>query len=180
MEIKIINKPNRKIMQTVLYFQFRFMGATPAIMECQDDRFGSLPFGYVIGYEDKQMIGVVNLLKRNITFKEQNIILGGFGGVCTHSEFRQQGIAKKLLKKGMGVLKDNKCDIAFLNSDPKRLAFLYEKMGFVPLQREYKATGASGKIYLSKLGMIAPVCSQKKFELVLKDSEVFDLQGQDW
>ena len=108
------------------------------------------------------------------------LILGGFGGVCTHSEFRRKGIARKLLQKGMGVLKDNKCDIAFLNSDPKRLAFLYEKIGFVPLQREYRATGESGKIYLSKSGMIAPVCSQKIFESVLKDNEVFDLQGQDW
>jgi ribosomal protein S18 acetylase RimI-like enzyme len=180
MEIKIINRPNRKITQTVLYFQFRFMGATPEVMEIQDDRFGSLPFGYVIGYEGDLIIGVTNLLKRNIKFKEQDITLGGFGGVCTHSEFRRQGIATKLLKEGMKILKDNKCGIAFLNTDPNRLASLYNKIGFVPLQREYKATGASGKIYLGKSGMIAPVCSKKIFKLVLKDTDVFDLQGQDW
>jgi predicted acetyltransferase len=180
MEIKIINKPNRKITQTILYFQFRFMGATPEIKEYQDDRFGSLPFSYVIGCEGDRIIGVVNLLKRKIKFKEQNITLGGFGGVCTHAEFRRQGIARKLLQEGMKVLKKNKCDIAFLNTDPKRLGSLYGNVGFVPLPRKYKATGASGKIYLSEAGMIAPVCSKKIFELVLKDTEVFDLQGQDW
>ncbi len=180
MKVKIINKPNRKITQTVLYFQSRFMGATPKIMEIQDDRFGSLPFGYAIGYEGDQIIGVTNLLKRSIKFKEQNITLGGFGGVCTHHEFRRQGVAKKLLKEGMKILKDNKCDIAFLNTDPGRLASLYNRVGFVPLQREYRASGASGKIYLSKLGVIAPVCSKKIFKLVLNDTDVFDLQGQDW
>lgn len=180
MDIKIIKKPNRKITQTILYFQFRFMGATPEIKKCQDDRFGSLPFSYVIGCEDDRIIGVLNLLKRKIKFKEQNITMGGFGGVCTHTEFRRQGIAHRLLQEGMKVLKNNKCDIAFLNTDPKRLGSLYGKVGFVPLPRKYKTTGASGKIYLSQAGMIAPVCSQKIFELVLKDTEVFDLQGQDW
>jgi predicted acetyltransferase len=180
MEIKIIKKPNRKITQTVLYFQFRFMGATPEIKEYQDDRFGSLPFGYVIVYDGGQIIGVLNLLKRNIKFKEQNITLGGVGGVCTHIEFRRQGIARKLLQEGMKMLKKNKCDIAFLNTDPKKLGSLYGKFGFVPLPRRYKASGASGKVYLSEAGMIAPICSKKIFELVLKDTEVFDLQGQDW
>lgn len=180
MEIKIINKPNRKITQTVLYFQFRFMGATPEIMEIQNDRFGSLPFGYVIGYDGNQIIGVTNLLKRNIKFKEQNITLGGIGGVCTHSEFRRRGIAQKLLQESMKVLKRNKCDIAFLNTDINRLASLYGKVGFVPLQREYRATGASCKTYLCKAGMIAPVCTKKIFESVLNDIEVLDLQGQDW
>lgn len=180
MEIKIINRPNRKITQTVLYFQFRFMGATPELKEYQDDRFGSLPFSYVIAYDGNRIIGTLNILKRKIKFRKQKIILGGFGGVCTHTEFRRQGIAQKLLEEGIKILINNKCDIAFLNTDPKRLGSLYGKFGFVPLPRKYKATGASGKIYLSQAGMIAPVCSKKIFDLVLKDTEVFDLQGQDW
>lgn len=180
MEIKIIKKPNRKVTQTVLYFQFRFMGATSEIKEYQDDRFGSLPFSYAIACEGGRIVGVLNLLKRKMKFKEHNITLGGFGGVCTHTEFRRRGIARKLLQEGMKILKNNKCDIAFLNTDLKRLGSLYGKVGFVPLPRKYKARGASGKIYLSQAGMIAPVCSKKIFDLVLKDTEVFDLQGQDW
>ena len=180
MQIKIINKPNRKITQSVLYFQFRFMGWNSKEMEYQDDRFGSLPFAYVICYKDNEMVGVVNLLKRKIIFKGEKILLGGFGGVCIHIKYRRQGIALRLLKEGMKILKINKCDIAFLNTDIKKLGTLYGKVGFVPLGRKYKATGLSNKVYEDAGGMIAPICSKEIFNKVLKDTNIFDLQGQDW
>lgn len=180
MKIKVIINPDRKITQSVVYFLSRFMGWTADDMADQDDRYGSLPFGYVIAYENKEIIGSINLLTRKIKFKGKDISLGGFGGVCTHIEWRRKGIASKLLQKGVEVLKQNGCDIVLLCTDINKLGKLYGQSGFVPLGRAYKATGLSGKIYLDKGGMIAKLNSQKIFDEVMNDKEIFDIQGQDW
>lgn len=180
MKIKIVEHPDRKITQSVLFFQVRFMELLPKEAEYQDDRFGSLPFGYVIGYQNKEMVGVVNLLKRRIKFNKQSILVGGFGGVAVHSKFRRQGIATVLLQQSLQTLKKHKCDIAFLNTDLKKLLKLYANIGFVPLKRKYQAIGASGKIYYGKGGMIVPIMSKKIFNEVLRAKEVFNLHGQDW
>jgi len=156
------------------------MNWTPRELRYQDDRYGTVPFGYVISYKDNEIVGVLNLHTRKIKTKTQDIVLGGLGGMCTHSKFRRQGIATQLLKRGMKVLEDNKCDIAFLCTDLKTLAPLYARVGFVPLNRKYKATGATGKIYTDEEGMIAPVNSKTIFRQVLENTEPFDLQGQDW
>ena len=180
MLIKVITNPDRKITQSVLYFQSRFLDWTNEDMKDQDDRYGSLPLAYVIAYEKKEIIGVINLLKRKINFKNKTIWLGGVGGVCTHADWRRHGIASKLLEKGMMVLKDQGCDIALLCTDVAKLALLYSRVGFSPLGRDYRATGLSGKIYLDSGGMIAPVNSPEIFQEVLQDKEIFDIQGQDW
>jgi len=180
MKIKVIINPDRKITQSVLYFQSRFMGWTKEDMKDQDDRYGSLPLAYVIAYEGKEIVGVINLLKRKINFKNKTIWLGGIGGVCTHADWRRQGIASKLLEKGLAELKQQGCYIALLCTDIKKLSQLYGPVGFVPLGRDYRATGLSGKIYLDSGGMIAPVNSPEIFRQVLDDKEILDIQGQDW
>ncbi len=180
MHIQVITNPDRKITQTVLYFQFRFMGWTSNDMIEQDDRYGTLPFGYVIAYEGDKIVGVLNLLKRKILFQGKPILVGGFGGVCTHSDYRKQGVATKMLKAGSETLKEQKCDIAFLCTDIKNIGKVYANVGFKPLNRKYRATGLSGKIYESYDGMVAPVNSPDIFEQVLNDTATFDLQGQDW
>lgn len=80
----------------------------------------------------------------------------------------------------MNVLRENKCDIAFLCTDIKKLSSLYSPFGFVPLNREYRSTGLSGKIYLDERGMIAPINSEQIFRNILQMREPFDLGGQDW
>ncbi|PIP88023.1 hypothetical protein COW80_02625, partial [Candidatus Beckwithbacteria bacterium CG22_combo_CG10-13_8_21_14_all_01_47_9] len=70
--------------------------------------------------------------------------------------------------------------IALLCTDIKKLSQLYGPVGFVPLGRDYRATGLSGKIYLDSGGMIAPVNSPEIFRQVLDDKEILDIQGQDW
>ena len=180
MKIKVIINPDRKITQSVLYFQSRFMGWTKEDMKDQDDRYGSLPLAYVIAHERKEIVGVINLLKRKINFKIKTMLLGGIGGVCTHGDWRRQGIASRLLQKSLEVLKQQECDIALLCTDVNKLGKLYSQVGFAPLGRQYKATGLSGKIYLDDGGMIVPVNSQKLFNEVLNDKKTFDIQGQDW
>ena len=178
--VDIILQPSIKTVQSIMYFQFRFMAWTPADMEEQDDRYGSEPFGYITAKVDNQLIGVTNLLKRSIKFHNQNILLGGFGGVCVHKDFRRQGFALKMLQAGIKELNKQNCDVAFLCTDLDLLSSLYSQVGFLPLNRQYKATGESGKVYFDKGGMIALVKSKDIFDRVLADSATFDLQGQDW
>jgi len=180
MEIVINTNPDRQITQTVLYFQFRYIGWTSQDMITQDDRYGSLPFGYVLGYIGTNLVGVINLLKRTIIYHKKQLLLGGFGGVCTHKEYQRQGIATTLLRSGMDCLKKEMCDVAFLCTDLDTLAPLYEQVGFAPLRRPYTATGKSGTIYEDSGGMIAPICSQDIFQQILQDKSSFDIQGQDW
>ena len=33
-------------------------------LEIQDDKYGTVPFGYILGYENNKIIGVLNLFKR--------------------------------------------------------------------------------------------------------------------
>lgn len=180
MNIKIFEKPDLKITRSILYFQFRFMEFASEELEYEEDLYGTLPLGYVVAYQNNEIIGVINLYKREITYNNKKLILGGIGYVCTHSKHRRKGVATQLLEKGIITLEKNKCDIAFLNLDEKKLASLYSKIGFVPLNRNFKATGMSGKVYYNDGGMIAPICSNEMFIQVINDVEVFDLQGQCW
>lgn len=177
MKVKVVKNPDRKITQEILLFQFQFMGWKPEDMEMQRDRWSSLPFGYVLGYVGSELIGTVNLIKRDIIFNGKKIILGGIGGVCVHKSHRKKGYSKALLKIAMSELKKEKCDIAFLDTE---LNNFYEKFGFCKLPSKYVAIGKSGKQYFDDSGMIAPVSSKSVFNFVFKSNLVFDLCGLDW
>jgi predicted acetyltransferase len=179
-ETSAVLQPDQTTIDAVNKFQLQFMGWSEDDLLTQDDRYGTKPQGYVVGYENNKIIGVVNLLKRTINFKNKNITLGGFGGVCVDLKHRRQGVALNLLTKGIEELKKMNCDIAFLCTNIPKLGPLYSKVGFVPLNKNYKATALSGKIYLDKSGMIAPINSPEIFKEVLNSTNTFDLQGQDW
>ena len=93
---------------------------------------------------------------------------------------RRKGIATLVLKKGMKILKQEKCDIAHLCTDIIKLKSLYSKFGFVPLGKKYTYIGKSGKKYIEKDGMIAPVNSVTKFKEILNSSEIFNIGLGNW
>ena len=179
-KISIIENPDRKISQSILYFQFRFMGFSEKDLITQDDQYGSLPFAFVVAQKNNKIIGVINLLKREVDFQGAKIKLGGIGGVCVHQDYRRQKIASKMLDKGMAYLKNQGLDVVILCTDTSKLGKLYSSVGFRLLKKEYVATGASGHKYLGKGGMVAPLNSEEKFSLLLSSSKQLDLQGQDW
>lgn len=145
-----------------------------------DERYGSEPFGYVVAELAGNLVGTVNILKRDITFAGTSIKLGGIGGVCVHEKHLRKGIATAMLQLAMTELKKTDCDIAYLCTDLASLSGLYGRVGFKALNRQSVSTGTSGKRYPAEDGMIAPVNSQEKFDLVMNSGEVFDLQGNDW
>ena len=178
MEIKITTNPSARIRQKTL--DFELTESKLSRTKEHEDRYETMPFGYVLGYDNKRIIGVIRLFKRKIKLGKDKILLGGVGNVRTCLEHRRQGIATKLLKSAMKVLKDIDCDVVFLCTNIKKLGPLYAQFGFTPLNRTHKATGESGKIYRSKEGMIAPIKSKRIFKEILEDKKEFDIQGQDW
>lgn len=157
-------------------------GKTPQQLAEDRDQFCSTPFAYILALEGDSVIGVVALHKREITYQGAEIVLGGFGGVYTVEEKRRKGVATTLLKQGMQELRSRGCDIAYLCTDIENqwLVEFYGYFGFVLLGRSCVYLGKSGRRYIEENGLIAPVESQDKFDLVLKGEEILDLGVGNW
>lgn len=134
----------------------------------------------LLAYEKDEIIGGTILYKRVIPYNGQDILLGGIGGVWTRKDKRRQGAARMHLKKGMQILNNEKCDIVYLCTDITRLSPLYEAHGFKHLKNGHTYLGASGKRYLDKDGMIAPLRSKLLFNQILTDKKPFDIGSGNW
>ncbi len=149
-----------------------------------DDRFCSQldRFMYLVAFSSTHVVGSMTLLKRKTVFEGKPLLVGGIGGIWTHEDYRNQGIATRLLQKGMDILKENNCDIAYLCTDvenPARI-HLYGKVGFVPLHKPHVYLGKSGKKYTDTDGMIAPLKSEIIFQKILNGNKVLHLGTGNW
>lgn len=142
--------------------------------------FEEASFRFVIAFLEEKPVGYIRLFKRHIHCKDQVILLGGIGGVCTDPAYQKQGIATKMLTVAREELQKEKCAIAFLCTDIHKLSKFYGQIGFVPLNKAYIFTGRSGKKYQELDGMIAPINSSTIFQEVIDSKEAFDLEGQAW
>jgi predicted acetyltransferase len=180
MKIKRILEPSEEINKEVLSLQTRCFEWGKDDLKRHNEKYGTKPIGYILAYENKKMVGALNLLLREITYKDKKILLGGIGGVAVIHEHRGKGIASKLLDIGLEELKEQGCDIAFLSTNINEHPTLYTRSGFRAINRTHKVTGKSGEEYVGYGGMIAPLKSEDIYEEILNNSEIFDIQGQDW
>lgn len=180
MRIELKLNPTEEFAKLIIDKQIKFFEYDSKDIYDLSERYYSNPEAYVLAYEGDEIIGCVNLLRRSITFDSKNILLGGFGGVCVSPEFRHRGIAKEMLIVGMEHLRKWGCDIAYLCTETETTGKLYELIGFIALKQKRRSVGTSGKEYIHSGGMIAPVISKEKFNLVLNSNNILDLQGGDW
>ncbi len=129
-------------------------------------------FKYLLAMDSDQVIGGATLLKRQLS---QGITLGGIGGVWTRRDRQGQGVAHKVLDSAVECLKDAGCDVAFLSIDIESTKRVYEKVGFIMLEKEYTFLGRSGKRYFEKNGMLAPILSQDIFGSIISDNQPLDI-----
>ena len=115
------------------------------------------------------------LHKRKVIFNNREVISGGVGGVCTHKDRRNQGIASLVLKEAVKILKKWECDIAYLCANIEETGYLYSQVGFVPLNKQNTYYGRSGKLYKENNGMIASLNSLNIFEEVLNTKQKLHL-----
>jgi len=93
-------KTTHQQLKDVVFAEDR-QGETQAEKEEHEDRFFSQNdrLAYILAFfNDKQIVGSATILKREIPFEDQTILLGGIGGVWVKSEHRRKGIATMLLK----------------------------------------------------------------------------------
>lgn len=90
-------------------------------------------------------------------------------------DYRKKGIATEMVKRGMKVLMDEGCDVAFLSVDlSKGLYSLYEQLGFHFLKQKFAWKNINGKIIEeSEGGMLATANSEEIFNDIIKSKEVF-------
>ena len=142
--------------------------------ELEED-FDRPPVARVLAYHQGELIACAEVFKREVAYDGQTIILGGFGP-CTRVDWRGQGIGTLVCKAAMDYLKDQGCDLAFLSVDTGREShYLYERLGFKMLPAPFSYLNIRGKLKKSDGGMIAPLCTQKLFEHVLRGEAQFTL-----
>jgi GNAT superfamily N-acetyltransferase len=137
-------------------------------------------FKQLLAFEDSEIIGGLELYKRSIAFDGRKILLGGIGAVWTRPDKRRRGVSTALLKRGMDILRDHACDIAYLCTDVTKLDRLYGAVGFQPLVTNHTYLGRFGKRHVDSDGMIAPVCSEEILGQILNSKEPFDIGRGNW
>lgn len=153
---------------------------TPEYLAQEREKFFSRPKARILAFEGDQIIGRIMLHERTIKFRDKDIAMGGIGGVCTHRNKRNQGIATQMLERAMKILKEWDCDIAYLCAEIDKTGSLYGRVGFVPLNKPYTFYGRSGSLYEHKNGMIAPLNSREIFDDVLHTKEKLHLGKGNW
>lgn len=139
-------------------------------------------FKYIIALDRDIVVGLIILFKREITFKGKKLLLGGFGGVGTKTEYRNRGIGSKMVELARKMLEESRCDVAHIDVDMDNPSVLrlYGRIGFIPLRRPFTFLGKSGRKYSADNSMLAPIHSKELFEAILNDHNPFDIYGGNW
>ena len=139
-----------------------------------EEYFYNEGFAMLLGLIDNKIVGLVGLFKRNVEFNGKRIVVGGIGGVCTQKNFRRKGIASKLIRRGLQILKDKKCDVACLNTDLSKTVYkLYEKNGFKLMKRKISFEDVNGKIRYDTGAMFIPIGSKKIYNYIMNSKKTF-------
>lgn len=138
------------------------------------EHFFAEGFAMVLAYLDKKLVGILELHKRDCEFDGSKFLLGGAAGVCVIDSMRKQGIGSKLIKKGLKVLKDNKCAVACMNIDLEvKMYGFYEKLGFTMMDREISFNDIHGKRIYSKGAMFIPLSSKEIYDSIMNSRKTF-------
>ncbi len=148
------------------------------IEEC----FIAKSFGWIFGYEKARIVAQVELYSRNVGFEGKSIRLGGIGGTCVTTSKRNRGIATRMVKDGLRILKHMKCDVACLSADVKNhpSGGLYRSLGFSLMDREISFEDVQGQLRHDHGEMFVPVCSKETYDLIMNSEETFHVGRGYW
>ena len=132
-------------------------------------------FARVLAYANREIVGHLQLKKRNVEFDGRMVLLGGTAGVCVAEHIRRKGIATELMKTGLKVLKEEGCDVACLNADLSKdvYRFFYEKLGFRLMKRKISFEDAQGKIRYDDGTMFIPLNSKETYNHLMTSKKTF-------
>lgn len=120
------------------------------------ENFIAEPFAYLFAMVGDEVISRVALFKREVVIAGQKITVGGIGGVCVAITHRHHGVASSMLKRALLILREEKCDVAYLRADTSKKSYpVYEKLGFEMINHEQGA-------------MFASLTTHEKYDLAIK------------
>lgn len=156
--------------------------ADPKRIQAKKENHYTTPVECLLAFLNDELIGIQMIFLRNIIFENQPILIGGLGGLCVKKEYRNQGIAKKLLSAAVTRMQNLSCDISmlFTNIHNPRYIKLYGMFEFAPLHREYSFINKSGELRTAKSAMIAPINSKEKYNLITNSTNLVHIGDGEW
>jgi len=146
-----------------------------------NEHFFAKGFAWVLAVHDNKVVGLLELHRRKRVFDKSKFLLGGIGGVCVLPEFRKLGIGRKLMLKGLEVLREAGCDVVCLNVDLEEPMYsFYEKLGFKMMEREITFTDIHGKRIRDEGTMFKPLNSQEIYNHIMKSRKTFHYGNGYW
>ncbi len=136
---------------------------------------------HIICLHEEQLIAWAAIHYSDIEFEGRALRLGGYG-ICTHPEWRHQGLARRLSALALEHLKDAKVDVAFHAVDmgePSSIRF-HEKKGFVIFRRPFSWTDIHGERKEKHGSMLMPMNSREDFEAILVGKDVLHVGQGYW
>lgn len=162
---------------------FTLSSPTPEKIALHIDKYCSDTdiIGWILAYENNEIIGRTALFKRTIEIVDKKISLGGIGKVRVRLDKRKHGIGSQMMDEAMKQLKKENCDVAFLCTNlDSFLKHFYEKYGFVAIPHAYTYTGKSGKIYSGTDGMLAPITSKDIYTTIMNGTTILHIGVGNW
>lgn len=146
-----------------------------------DEDFYHTESAHVLAYMEKTLVGWAGIHLVSQLYQGKEVLLGGYG-ICTHPDWRRQGIARKVSKKALGYLAEHGCDVAFLsvNVDDLGSMKLHQENGFVRLKQDFSWKNSKGEIKIDSGAMIAAITSEELFAHVLNGAEVLHVGNGYW
>lgn len=170
-EVKIIESPSPEKLKEMRQFADANWGPHIDTAEEIANYFFDIPSYLVEARKENKLIGVVEIYLRKMMVAGRIISFGGIGGVVTHIDFRHQGVASKLMREAMTIMKRKNTDIAMLSTEIDKLGSFYGQFGFVPLNKPYYFLAKDQRKIEDRGGMIAPVSCADNFIWVLNTKE---------
>jgi len=148
----------------------------------RDLLYFSQPFAHIFLNDNGKLISYLRVFIRKVSWKNQEIALGGVGSVATDQKYRGKGIATQLLKKAMKLLKREHVDFAILQTYIPKGEKLYGQVGFYPANKGYTFFDAEDQLRAIKAKnvMVAPIENKVILEEVLQNEELIHIGKGDW
>jgi len=139
-----------------------------------EECFCAESFARAFAHCNGEIVGHLKLFKRNIEYDGKKITLGGIGGVCVTENTRRKGIATKMIRESLKILRKKKCDVACLNADLSRNAHkFYEKVGFTLMNRKISFEDKHGNTRYDEGTMFIPICSKQIYQHIMNSDKTF-------
>lgn len=136
---------------------------------------------YVLSLEGDEIVGMVAVIARQITFENHDLLLGGIGRVRVRNDRRKMGLATIMMTEAMQQLRELEVAVAFLCTDLNSFLLpFYEKYGFQAMKKPYTFVSKSGRKYTESNGMLTPIVSQKTFDQIMASEAQLNIGAGNW